>query len=412
MIDEFKQKWAEMDPKWRTILICTLILGPVFIFFQHQKNAIANEAAEKRRIEKLDADARKSPGDPVNFSVLPTSPRNQGLEDLATQVEQLRQELQAAKAAIPTIAASTSTQVTPTQSVDLSAPIDTRAGAGGFNLAALDDPPATSASRNRISEAREQQTPPMPPPPPSMRTWNSEKASEKTSEALPDLVIPVNSGLEGVLLTGVNARPSGATSGAVGSSTSANNVGAPFVTKLKGDAVLPNGWKLADLGDCFLGGSAIAVLSAERAYAISDTLSCIAPNGDVFEGPVKAFGVDVDGIQGLSGKVVSKQGAILAQAFLTGIAAGLGTALAPTAIPGFNNIAGGGSTQYQTPDPSMVARTAVGQGVSNAASQLSRFYLEFARETFPVIEIPATTRITWILRESLVLKKKSKGATR
>jgi conjugal transfer pilus assembly protein TraB len=75
-------------------------------------------------------------------------------------------------------------------------------------------------------------------------------------------------------------------------------------------------------------------------------------------------------------------------------------------------MATGGSTQFQTPDPAMVARTAAGSGMQNAASQLSRFYLEFARETFPVIEIPATTRITWILKESLVLKKKPKGATR
>lgn len=211
------------------------------------------------------------------------------------------------------------------------------------------------------------------------------------------------------MLTGINARPGGATSGAVGSSTSAINVGAPFVTKIKGDATLPNGWKLSDLGDCLMGGSGIAVLSAERAYAISDTISCIAPNGDVYEAPIKAYGVDADGIQGLAGKVVSKQGAILAQAFLTGIASGLGTALAPTAVPGFNNTATGGSTAYQTPDPAMVAHTAVGTGISNAASQLSRFYLEFARETFPVIEVLAGTRITWILKESVEFKRTKKG---
>lgn len=410
MIEDFKQKWAQMDPKWRTIFICILVLGPVFIFFQHQKNAAANEAAEKRRLEKIEADAKKAPGESVNFAVLPTSPRNQGLEDLATQVEQLRQELQAATngRGMATSGAAVGTAVAPAQSVDLSAPIDTRAGAGGLNLAALDDP---SPSKGQSTQPKETFTP-APPPAPSMKTWQPEKVAEKPVDSAPDLVIPVNSGIEGVLLTGVNARPTGATAGAVGGSTSANNVGAPFVTKLKGDAVLPNGWKLADLGDCFLGGSAIAVLSAERAYAISDTLSCIAPNGDVYEGAVKAFGVDVDGIQGLSGKVVSKQGAILAQAFLTGIASGLGSALAPTAVPGFNNTATGGSTQYQTPDASMVARTAVGTGISNAAGQLSRFYLEFARETFPVIEIPATTRITWILKESLVLKKKPKGTTR
>lgn len=411
MLEDVKQKWADMDPKWRTVFVCVLIAGPAFIFFQHQKNAAAQAAADKLRVEKMESDARRTPGEAVNFAVLPSSPRNQGLEDLATVVEQLRQELndyRSGRNSMPN-GQSQNIQVPPAQSVDLSASIDTRPGAGGFNLGALDEPKPT---KNRPEPIPDIPAPQITPPKPSMKAWQPEKAADKPKEEIADLVIPVNSGIEGVLLTGVNARPSGATTGAIGSTTSANNVGAPFVTKLKGDAVLPNGWKLADLGDCFLGGSAIAVLSAERAYAIADTLSCIAPNGDVYEGPVKAFGVDVDGIQGLSGKVVSKQGAILAQAFLTGIASGLGTALAPTAVPGYNSASSGGAAQYQTPDPAMVARTAVGTGISNAAGQLSRFYLEFARETFPVIEIPATTRITWILKESLILKKKPKGTTR
>jgi conjugal transfer pilus assembly protein TraB len=411
MLADFKSKWDDLDPKWRTVFVCILIAGPAFIYFQHQKNSAAQDAADKLRLEKIEASGRRTPGEAVNFGVLPTSPRNQGLEDIATVVEQLRQELNDYKSGrnVTPNNQPQPTLITPAQSVDLATPIDMRIGAGGLNLAALDDPATT---KNRAESSRENQAPQIAPPKPSMKAWQPEAKADKPKEEAPDLVIPVNSGIEGVLLTGVNARPSGATPGAVGTSTSANNVGAPFVTKLKGDAVLPNGWKLADLGDCFLGGSAIAILSAERAYAISDALSCIAPNGDVYEGPVKAFGVDVDGIQGLSGKVVSKQGAILARAFLTGIASGLGTALAPTAIPGFNNMATGGSTQFQTPDPAMVARTAAGSGMQNAASQLSRFYLEFARETFPVIEIPATTRITWILKESLVLKKKPKGATR
>ena len=85
------------------------------------------------------------------------------------------------------------------------------------------------------------------------------------------------------MLTGINARPSGSIGGAVGSVNSANKVGAPFVSRVKGEAIMPNGWRLADLGDCFLGGSGIAILSTERAYVIADNLSCIATNGKVYE---------------------------------------------------------------------------------------------------------------------------------
>lgn len=406
MFEEQVEKWKDLDPKMRGIFVAILVLGTIFIFFQSQKNKVADSAAEQKRIEKAAKDELKTkPGESYSFTSLPSTNRNQGLEDLTAEIQQLKQEFQNVKnkQQSPTSAAP----VVLPPAVDLSRPLPMGAsnaqGVPSFDLAQLEDKNAIRAPAQPLNEPK-----PLPAVP-QLKTWPAEKSVEKEKVPEPKIVIPVNSALEGVMLTGINARPGGATSGAVGSSTSAINVGAPFVTKIKGDAALPNGWKLSDLGDCLLGGSGIAVLSAERAYAISDTISCIAPNGDVYEAPIKAYGVDADGIQGLAGKVVSKQGAILAQAFLTGIASGLGTALAPTAVPGFNNAATGGTTSYQTPDPAMVARTAVGTGVTGAASQLSRFYLEFARETFPVIEVLAGTRITWILKESVEFKRTKKG---
>ena len=147
-------------------------------------------------------------------------------------------------------------------------------------------------------------------------------------------------------------------------------------------------------------------------YAISNTISCIATDGEIYEAPIKAFGLDVDGIQGIAGKVVSKQGAILMQAALTGIASGLGSALSPSALPSSNiNTLSGSQQGIQTVNPSLVAQTAVGTGINQASAQLSRFYLEFARETFPVIEVTAGTRITWVLKESIEFKRTKKVAT-
>ncbi|WP_170108518.1 TrbI/VirB10 family protein [Limnohabitans curvus] len=407
MFEEQVEKWKELDPKMKGIFVAILVLGSVFIFVQSQKNKAAENAAEQKRIEKAAADElKKKPGESYSFTALPSTNRNQGLEDLTAEIQQLKQEIQAAKNSQQFPSAGVTAATPP--AVDLSRPLP--GGVQNPNVdAALDLAQLDPKKAPRGAAVATLDEPKPLPAAPQLKTWPAEKITEKEKTPEPKIVIPINSALEGVMLTGINARPGGATSGTVGSSTSAINVGAPFVTKIKGDATLPNGWKLSDLGDCLMGGSGIAVLSAERAYAISDTISCVAPNGDVFEAPIKAYGVDADGIQGLAGKVVSKQGAILAQAFITGIASGLGTALAPTAVPGFNNTASGGSTAYQTPDPSMVARTAVGTGVSNAASQLSRFYLEFARETFPVIEVLAGTRITWILKESVEFKRTKKG---
>ena len=248
-----------------------------------------------------------------------------------------------------------------------------------------------------------------------MKVWDDPPASTdgdvselKRDASNDQLVIPVNAAMESVLLSGFNARASGSVAGAVGSaSTSANNVGAPFVTRLKGDAILPNGWRIPDLGDCYLGGSAVAVLSAERAYSIANQLSCIKPNGEVYEGPVKAYALDVDGTLGLACKVVSKQGSLLMQAALTGMVSGLGAALSPSGIPTFNSSGTNGSTQsYQYPNLGAVAATSAGAGVQQASSQLSKFYLQYAGEVFPVCEVVSTTRATWVLEETVVLHRR------
>lgn len=425
MFGKLKHEWNEMEPKYRVVITALVVAGSIGIFIVHQKNTEAD--ARKRNAVAGTAvnqqgDAPAVPGaKPYNWAALPTTNRNQGLEDVMNELRSLREELNQykANAASGTIAtkggrtASASQEgassnaaqvlnspISAPSKEDLVPPIKfeaTRTENPGQNPGRKAEPPLTKAAPEATAG-------------PSPKVWQPVSTETKEIEASPKLVIPVNTGLEAVLLSGVAARPSGATGGAVGSALSANSVGAPFVTRLKGSAILPNGWKVQDLGDCFLGGSAVAVLSAERAYAISDTLSCVAANGEVYEGSVKAYGLDVDGTLGLAGKVVSKQGAILFQALLTGLASGLGAALTPTPIAGANTSSNGSAQGVQYADTDTIARTAVGTGVGNATSQLSRFYLEFAKETFPVIEVVAGTRITWILKETIELKRTRKAA--
>lgn len=411
MFEKQRQEWDELDSKKKAMFAAFFVAGLVVLGILIQRNNKEQSAAEQKRLERAAAAEENKPvGESFKLSALPNSNRNQGLEDMHAELQKLKEQIELYKAQGGPNQRLANPQPIPQATgapdpIDLNKNLPPPAPIGGvdFTLSSSEPKGPSKGTTQTTDEAMKEA-----PPAPRLKTWASEKKGEADKSAEPKITIPINSALEGVMLTGINARPSGATTGAVGSVTSANNVGAPFVTKIKGDATLPNGWKLSDLGDCFLGGSAIAVLSAERAYAISDTISCVATNGDVYEAPIKAYGVDADGIQGLAGKPVSKQGAILAQAFLTGIASGLGTALTPTAVPGYNSNAGTGSQSYQTPDPNMVARSAVGTGISNAAGQLSRFYLDFAKETFPVIEIIAGTRITWILKESVEFKRTKK----
>uniref|UniRef100_UPI00191C334B hypothetical protein n=1 Tax=Escherichia coli TaxID=562 RepID=UPI00191C334B len=74
-----------------------------------------------------------------------------------------------------------------------------------------------------------------------------------------------------------------------------------------------------------------------------------------------------------------------------------------------SNASAGGQAAYQLPNPRMLAETAVGTGVEKAASQVSKFYLDYAKEVFPVCEVTSGTRVTWVLEEPLELKRRPLG---
>jgi conjugal transfer pilus assembly protein TraB len=420
-----------MDQKFRVLIGAIAICGIGFILFraaQPDKPAPADAAQGA-----LPSTQARDAVTKVQSRFLPETLRNQGIEEIQTKVEALSADLASMKSALkdaqaqrrgqaesaPGMGASSAAASmpgmagldSPVSSVDWTAPGVPRAGAKPTGRSGAPDFSAPGAAPNLGTSLGAPVEAASEPDRKRMQVWPAEHASGERAGAADagGPVIPVNSALESVMLSGINARPSGSIGGAVGSVTAANNVGAPFVTRIKGDAILPNGWKLSDIGDCFLGGSGIAVLSTERAYVIADNLSCVAANGEVYEAPIKAYGLDVDGTLGIAGKVVSKQGALLLQAALTGMASGLGAALAPTSIPAYNsNAVNGSTTGLQFPNPAGVAQTAVGQGINQAASQLSKFYLDYAKETFPVVEVVSGTRVTWVLKESVELKRQLK----
>jgi len=442
-LDDRIQEWRDMEPKFRYLLVFTATFGTAFILYQHftrEPHPAATTPTLPGQAIPAAPVAPAAPGQPAApaqgftgaVGILPTSPRNQGLEELSAQVSALTQVVGDMKKSMDTGKAGGNPDASrTTQSwTPASAPVAASTPSAGDGQAANSlgkdlpdavsfDQPGSRAGKSSSSGS------PVPigdgagvaspvastPPAPARPTLVIDKPAPTTESATnhrPDPTFPIYSGIEAVMLSGVNARPSGSSSGAAGSVTAALDVGAPFVSRVKGATIMPNSWKASDLENCFVGGSATAVLSAERAYAISDKISCIFKNGEIFEGEIKAYALDVDGNLGLAGKVVNKQGAMLMQAALTGVAAGLGSALAPTAVAGYNNTGGGGSSgAYTYPSPSFLLGTSVGQGVNKAATELSQFYLNFAKEVFPVIEVTAGTRVTWILKEKLTLKRKT-----
>jgi conjugal transfer pilus assembly protein TraB len=245
-------------------------------------------------------------------------------------------------------------------------------------------------------------TPPPPPPPPKteivgdIKVVSSEKKEEKkeianeTHATKKKQVYLPPSFMEATLLSGLDAP-------AVGKGE-AHPV--PVLLRVKAPAVLPNKVK-ANLKGCFVIAEGLGNLASERADLRLVSLSCIDKKGRaVIDQKIKGFVVDSDGKIGLRGRVVSKMGAILARSLIAGIFSGLGQAVASQGYYYYP------SSGAETIKPNEATRTAIASGITQAAANLQKFYLDLASQTIPVVEIQATRNVTLVISEGVNLEIK------
>jgi len=209
-------------------------------------------------------------------------------------------------------------------------------------------------------------------------------------EETPQVFIPAGTMLTGVLITGLDA-PTG---------REAASQPIPLLVRVKEDAILPNEYR-ADYRECFIVASGVGDLSSERAYLRGETLSCIANNGGVIQAHLQMWGTGEDGKAGMRGKLVSKQGSILARAMLAGFASGIGQAFTPQQQTTISSTGNG----YTTLPVGTAGRMAAMGGVSSGANQIAQYYLKMAESEFPVIEISAGRPVTFIVEKGASLAK-------
>lgn len=121
---------------------------------------------------------------------------------------------------------------------------------------------------------------------------------------------------------------------------------------------------------------------------------------------VKGFVVDSDGKIGLRGRVVSKMGSTIARSMIAGFFGGLGDALKFSGVQTRVNPLGTVTFQTRELDREGLAQflgMGAGAGLSQAAQEIQKFYLDLARQTMPVIEVGATKQVTLVVQEGASL---------
>lgn len=203
--------------------------------------------------------------------------------------------------------------------------------------------------------------------------------------------------MEATLLSGLDAVTT--------SSGSKNPV--PVLLRIKDLAVLPNRVK-ANLKGCFVLGEGKGNLATERVDVRLLTLSCLSKGGKaVIDQKIKGYVVDEDGKAGLRGVVTAKMGAMLARAALAGFLGGVGDAVQSSALNTQVTALGTTTQVWKKTDTTNIIRGGIGGGISGAANELQKFYLQLARQTLPIIQVGATKTVTVVISEGVNLEVKS-----
>jgi conjugal transfer pilus assembly protein TraB len=157
-----------------------------------------------------------------------------------------------------------------------------------------------------------------------------------------------------------------------------------------------------DIKDCRIVAATWGDLSSERMMGRTETLACVI-NGEAVEMAIKGQVIGEDGKAGVRGRLVTKQGQLLANALFAGALSGIGKAFQSSAT--ITSTGGGGITQ--TIDPDKIGQAAIGGGVGSAGQQLAQYYLKAADKLYPVIETDGGRTVEILITKGAVYSGKA-----
>lgn len=201
--------------------------------------------------------------------------------------------------------------------------------------------------------------------------------------------IPSGSFVRAVVLGGIDAPTGG----------QAQSNPQPVLLRLTSNAILPNRFR-SQVKECFVVGAGFGDISSERAYIRTESLSCVLKNGQAVDVPVKGYIADETGKAGMKGRLVTKQGQILANALISGLASGFGDILQQRSTT--TSISPLGATSTITPGQEVNA--GIGAGVGKALDRLSQYYISLADKIFPVIEVDAGRTVDVVFTKGIELQ--------
>ena len=229
---------------------------------------------------------------------------------------------------------------------------------------------------------------------PSRGKPGPDETTGKKDKDGPGFYIPSGSFFEVQLLTGLDA-PTG---------NKARSQPSPIAFRIQDLAWLPNEVR-QNVRGCLLLAEGIGELSTERVNIRGLSVSCVDNEGKTaIDQKILGFVADSDGKAGLRGTVASKAGALLAQTMKAGFVQGLSEFFSFSARS--VSITDSGSV-LSVPDTEEYGKNLAGgafSGMSKALEKVADYYMDLADEVFPVIQVGATRKATFVLTQGAELR--------
>jgi len=210
--------------------------------------------------------------------------------------------------------------------------------------------------------------------------------------------LPAGSIVTGVLLNGMDA-PTG---------QGARQDPFPVTLRVQKEAILPNRFR-ADIRECFVVVAGYGDLSSERAYLRGEVISCVREDGGVLEAKLNSYAVGEDGKAGVRGRLVSKQGQVIARSLMAGFMSGLSKAFDVKPVAVIDTSTSGSTSWQSNSRGSDWLRSSAVSGAGDALDRVADFYLKMAEGMFPVIEVDAGRQIDLIISSGTRLEFRSMG---